>query len=160
MSGWVQNDLIFVVCFSVQGHFDIWQRRLFLHQDPLWVWEGGSSEPSFHQRRDLQSDGHTLWWQTGQLAGNPLWQGQPAAGERHHPQQEQVCAGAVVVLVMYAGLSICKIYEHNMCASVLFLALEHLATTESFDELYRPSCSMENDELMKKLELFIRRDAD
>lgn len=47
-----------------------------------------------------------------------------------------------------------------MCASVLFLALEHLATTESFDELYRPSCSMENDELMKKLELFIRRDGD
>lgn len=42
------------------------------------------------QGGDPQGGGHLIRRQTGKLAGHPLGQIQPAAGEGHHSQQEQV----------------------------------------------------------------------
>lgn len=76
--------------YSLQWHLGVRARRLVLHQDPFWVWERDAPESGLQPGRHLQSGGHPLRRQTGQLAGDSCWQRQAAAGERNHSQQEQV----------------------------------------------------------------------
>lgn len=76
--------------YSLQRHLGVGPRWLLLHQDPFWVREGDAAESGLQPGGHLQGGGHPLRRQTGQLAGHPRWQGQAAAGERNHSQQEQV----------------------------------------------------------------------